>query len=237
MRRSSPSCCSIRRRWWTREPPRRSSPADFGVELARRELPLLARHSRCCSTASRCAIAPGAKIGLVGRSGGGKTTLTRLLLRFSDVERGEILIGGQPIDRVPQAALRKLIGYVPQDPSMFHRSIADNIRVGRPDATDAEVRRAARARARRGVHRCAAGGLRDARRRARREAVGRSAPARGDRARDPEGRADPRPGRGDELARFGERGADPGRAVDAARGPDRHRHRAPAVDGDGGWTS
>ena len=88
-------------------------------------------------------IAPGTKIGLVGRSGGGKTTLTRLLLRFSDVEAGAILVGGQPVDRVPQAALRKAIGYVPQDPSMFHRSIADNIRIGRPDATDAEVRRAA----------------------------------------------------------------------------------------------
>ena len=114
---------------------------------------------------------------------------------------------------------------------MFHRTIADNIRVGRPGATDAEVRRAARARARRGVHRGAAGGLRDARRRARREAVGRPAPARGDRARDPEGRADPDPGRGDELARLRERGADPGRALDAAGGPHGHRHRAPAVDG------
>jgi ATP-binding cassette subfamily B protein len=88
-------------------------------------------------------IPAGTKIGLVGRSGGGKTTLTRLLMRFSDVQSGEILVGGQPIDRVPQAALRKVISYVPQDPSMFHRSIADNIRVGRPDATDAEVRRAA----------------------------------------------------------------------------------------------
>lgn len=88
-------------------------------------------------------IAAGAKIGLVGRSGGGKTTVTRLLLRFVDVEAGEIVIGGQSISNVPQAALRKVIGYVPQDPSMFHRSIADNIRVGRPEATDAEVRRAA----------------------------------------------------------------------------------------------
>jgi ATP-binding cassette subfamily B protein len=85
----------------------------------------------------------GAKFGLVGRSGGGKTTLTRLLLRFADVEGGRILIGGVPIDAVPQSALRKTIAYVPQDPSMFHRSIADNIRVGRPEATDADVRRAA----------------------------------------------------------------------------------------------
>ena len=84
------------------------------------------------------------RVGLVGRSGGGKTTLTRLLLRFMDVESGEILVGGQPIDRVAQAALRGAIAYVPQDPSMFHRSIADNIRVGRPGAADADVRRAAR---------------------------------------------------------------------------------------------
>ena len=88
-------------------------------------------------------ISPGVKVGLVGRSGGGKTTLTRLLLRFADVEAGEIVVGGQAISSVPQAALRKLIGYVPQDPSMFHRSIADNIRVGRPGATDADVRHAA----------------------------------------------------------------------------------------------
>ncbi len=88
-------------------------------------------------------IPPGAKFGFVGRSGGGKTTLTRLLLRFSDIEAGRITIGGVPIDAVPQAALRAAIAYVPQDPSMFHRSIADNIRVGRPGASDADVRRAA----------------------------------------------------------------------------------------------
>jgi ATP-binding cassette subfamily B protein len=85
----------------------------------------------------------GTKVGLVGRSGGGKTTLTRLLLRFADVEGGEILVGNQSIDRIPQAALREAVAYVPQDPSMFHRTVADNIRVGRPDATDAEVRWAA----------------------------------------------------------------------------------------------
>jgi ATP-binding cassette subfamily B protein len=88
-------------------------------------------------------VAPGEKVGLVGRSGGGKTTITRLLLRFADVQAGAILVGGQPIDGIPQSALRALVGYVPQDPSMFHRSIADNIRVGRPDARDTEVRRAA----------------------------------------------------------------------------------------------
>jgi ATP-binding cassette, subfamily B, bacterial len=86
----------------------------------------------------------GAKVGLVGYSGGGKTTITRLLLRFADIESGGILMGGQRIDEIPQAALRRAIAYVPQDPSMFHRSIADNIRIGRPDASDDEVRRAAK---------------------------------------------------------------------------------------------
>jgi ATP-binding cassette subfamily B protein len=64
-------------------------------------------------------------------------------MRFVDIERGEIVIGDQRIDQVPQAALRTMIGYVPQDPSMFHRTIAENIRIGRPEASDAEVRRAA----------------------------------------------------------------------------------------------
>jgi ATP-binding cassette subfamily B protein len=86
----------------------------------------------------------GAKVGLVGFSGGGKTTITRLLLRFSDIESGAILLGGQRIDEIPQSALRRSIAYVPQDPSMFHRSLADNIRIGRPEATDDEVRRAAK---------------------------------------------------------------------------------------------
>jgi ATP-binding cassette subfamily B protein len=89
------------------------------------------------------AVSAGTKLGLVGRSGGGKTTLTRLLLRFKDVERGQILIGGQAIADVPQSALRDVIGYVPQDPAMFHRTIADNIRFARPQATDEDVRRAA----------------------------------------------------------------------------------------------
>ena len=89
------------------------------------------------------AVAAGTKMGLVGRSGGGKTTITRLLLRFKDVERGQILVGDQSIADVSQSALREVIAYVPQDPAMFHRTIADNIRFARPEATDEEVRRAA----------------------------------------------------------------------------------------------
>ncbi|MFZ3474076.1 ABC transporter ATP-binding protein [Streptomyces sp. 4.24] len=91
------------------------------------------------------AVPSGAKIGLVGRSGGGKTTLTRLLLRMTDIEAGRILIGGQDISRLRQADLRGMIAYVPQDPAMFHRTLRDNIAFARPGATDAEIRRAAEA--------------------------------------------------------------------------------------------
>jgi ATP-binding cassette, subfamily B, bacterial len=87
----------------------------------------------------------GSKVGFVGRSGGGKSTLARLLLRLMDVDGGRILIGGQDIARLRQADLRSLIAYVPQDPAMFHRTLRDNIAFGRPGATDAEVRRAAQA--------------------------------------------------------------------------------------------
>ncbi|WP_433713983.1 ABC transporter ATP-binding protein [Nocardia sp. CA-084685] len=87
----------------------------------------------------------GAKVGLVGRSGGGKTTITQLLLRLMDIQSGTIRIGGQDIGRLRQADLRSLIAYVPQDPAMFHRTLRENIRFARPDATDQEILRAAKA--------------------------------------------------------------------------------------------
>ncbi|MGB7755896.1 MAG: ATP-binding cassette domain-containing protein, partial [Salinisphaera sp.] len=87
-------------------------------------------------------IAPGEKIGLVGRSGAGKSTLLALLLRFHELESGRITIDGQDITGVTQASLREAIGMVTQDTALLHRSIADNIRYGRPDATDAELRAA-----------------------------------------------------------------------------------------------
>ncbi|MBP2327703.1 ATP-binding cassette subfamily B protein [Kibdelosporangium banguiense] len=87
----------------------------------------------------------GTKIGLVGRSGGGKSTLTRLLLRLMDVNEGRILVGGQDIAKLRQADLRSLIAYVPQDPAMFHRTLRDNIAFARPGATDAEIHQAAQA--------------------------------------------------------------------------------------------
>ncbi|MEV4112222.1 ABC transporter ATP-binding protein [Nonomuraea sp. NPDC049695] len=90
-------------------------------------------------------IPSGTKIGLVGRSGGGKTTLTRLLLRLMDIDGGRILIGGQDITQLSQTDLRSLIAYVPQEPAMFHRSVRDNIAFARPGATEAEIMEAARA--------------------------------------------------------------------------------------------
>lgn len=84
-------------------------------------------------------IKPGEKVGLVGRSGGGKTTITKLLLRLMDIQHGEILIGGQNIAKVRQRDFRKHIAYVPQEPMLFHRSIAENIRYGRLDASIEDV--------------------------------------------------------------------------------------------------
>jgi ATP-binding cassette, subfamily B, bacterial len=91
------------------------------------------------------AVPGGTKLGLVGRSGGGKSTLTRLLLRMMDVQEGRILIGGQDITTLRQSDLRSLIAYVPQVPAMFHRTLRDNIAFARPHATDAEIHRAAQA--------------------------------------------------------------------------------------------
>ena len=88
-------------------------------------------------------VRPGEKIGLVGRSGAGKSTLVNLLLRFHDLDSGRILIDGQDIAEVTQDSLRKHIGMVTQDTSLLHRSVADNIAYGRPDAPEAEIQAAA----------------------------------------------------------------------------------------------
>lgn len=84
-------------------------------------------------------IKPGEKVGLIGHSGSGKTTLTRLLLRFSDIQSGVIEIDGQDITCVAQSDLRQTISYVPQEPILFHRTIAENIGYGRPEATRQEI--------------------------------------------------------------------------------------------------
>jgi ATP-binding cassette subfamily B protein len=82
---------------------------------------------------------PGQRVGLVGPSGGGKSSLLALVQRFYDLHDGRIIIDGQDIARVTQESLRAAIAVVPQDLSLFHRSAMENIRYGRPDATDREV--------------------------------------------------------------------------------------------------
>ena len=84
-------------------------------------------------------VAPGEKIGLVGRSGAGKSTLVNLTLRLFDVAGGAIRIDGQDIRAVTQESLRRAIGVVSQDTSLLHRSVRDNIKYGRSDATDEEM--------------------------------------------------------------------------------------------------
>ena len=90
------------------------------------------------------AIQPGEKVGLVGRSGAGKSTIVNLLLRFYDIEGGRILLDGQDIAKATQDSLRRQVGLVTQDTSLLHRSIADNILYGRPEASHDEMIEAAK---------------------------------------------------------------------------------------------
>ena len=90
-------------------------------------------------------IPAGQRVGLVGMSGAGKTTLTKLLLRLADIQEGQILVDGQNVADITQQSLRRQIAYVPQEALLFHRSIAENIAYGRPEASMDEIREAARA--------------------------------------------------------------------------------------------
>ncbi len=89
-------------------------------------------------------VAPGERVALVGPSGAGKSTIIKLLLRFYDLDGGKIQIDGQDIKKVTQMSLRDQIALVPQDPFLFHRTVRDNIRYGYRDATDEEVKKAAK---------------------------------------------------------------------------------------------
>jgi len=89
-------------------------------------------------------IPAGQRVGLVGPSGAGKTTITKLILRFADVDSGEIRIDGQDISTIEQDDLRESISYVPQDPILFHRSLRENIAYGKPGASEKEIIRAAK---------------------------------------------------------------------------------------------
>lgn len=86
----------------------------------------------------------GQKVGLVGYSGAGKTTLTQLLLRFDDVTDGSIMLGGRDVRDITQHSLRSLVSFVPQEPLLFHRTLRENIAYGKPDATETEILRATR---------------------------------------------------------------------------------------------
>src|SRR3984893_9379758 len=108
-------------------------------------------HSCCASSPARPVIdsldlhiRPGEKIGLVGRSGAGKSTIVNLLLRFYDIPQGRVLIDGQDISFATQDSLRAQIGMVTQDTSLLHRSVSDNIRYGRPEAGEADMEAAAK---------------------------------------------------------------------------------------------
>lgn len=101
-----------------------------------------ADHTETIIDIAALTIKPGERIGLAGHSGGGKSTLTKLLLRFSDVSNGAITIDGQDIKQVTQDSLRQSIAYVPQEPYLFHRSLRDNIAYAQPKATDEQIWRA-----------------------------------------------------------------------------------------------
>ena len=180
-------------------------------------------------------IRPGEKIGLVGRSGAGKSTLVNLLLRFFEPASGRVLIDGEDIVEATQESLRSAVSVVTQDTSLLHRSIRDNIAYGSPAASDAEIEAAVPQGRGARVHPRPHGFPRPLRlrrpcRRARRQAFGRPAPAHRDRARHPQGRADPGARRGDLGARQRGRGRDPGEPRGADGAQDRDRGRAPPFD-------
>ena len=174
-------------------------------------------------------IPAGQRVGLVGASGAGKTTLTKLLLRLSDIQEGRILVDGQNIADTTQQSLRRQIAYVPQEALLFHRSIAENIAYGRPDATMEQIREAARqANALEFIERLPQGFDTVTGERGVKLSGGqrqRIAIARALLARLPGAGA----GRGHERARLRERAAGAGRARHAHARAHGHRGGAPAV--------
>src|SRR6266404_4454415 len=122
-----------------RDHPRATSLVRPGATVAFENIAFCYPDGRRVFTDFSLQIEPGQRVGLVGPSGCGKSTLFVLLQRFYDVQGGRILLGGQDIARVTQESLRSAVAVVPQDISLFHRSIMENIRYGRPDASDADV--------------------------------------------------------------------------------------------------
>ncbi|MGY4297832.1 ABC-type multidrug transport system fused ATPase/permease subunit [Bradyrhizobium sp. i1.4.4] len=177
-------------------------------------------------------IRAGERVGLVGRSGSGKTTFVKMVQRLYDVTGGRVLIDGQDIAEATQHSLRSQIAIVQQDPILFHRSLAENIAYGRPGASLEAIEQAGTAGQRARLHPAPAQGLRHDGRRARRQALRRRAAARGASARLPGRRAGADSGRSDLEPRFGIRSTDPAGDGAADERPDLDRDRAPVVDGE-----
>ena len=168
----------------------------------------------------------GERVALVGPSGAGKTTVFQLLLRFYDPQAGSVRIDGVDLKSADPREVRARLALVPQEPVIFAASVLENVRYGRPDASDAEVRAACEAAYATEFIERLPDGVRELPGRARRAAVRRPAPAARDRARDPRRPADPAARRGDQRARRGKRahGAARARAADGgAHGADRSR--------------
>ena len=164
-------------------------------------------------------IEPGETVALVGPSGAGKTTIFQLLMRFFDPDEGRVTLDGIDLRDMARTDLRRQLALVPQEPVIFAASVRENIRFGRPEASDAEVEAAARAAAAHEFIARLPQGYDDLRRRARGDAVGRPEAAAGDRAGDPARRAGAPARRGDERARRRERaGGAAGGGAAGARG-------------------
>lgn len=127
------------------DPPQAPAFRRLGGSIAFQEVSFAYAEGRRVFERFSLQIPPGQKVGIVGPSGAGKSTLIGLVQRLDDVQEGRILIDGQDLRRVTQDSLRAAIAVVPQEISLFHRSIMDNIRYGRPEASDEEVFAAARA--------------------------------------------------------------------------------------------
>ena len=176
-----------------------------------------------------CRVPPGRMLAIVGASGAGKSTISRILFRFYDVDSGSVRIDGRDIRSITQDSLRAAIGIVPQDTVLFNDSIGYNIRYGRPDATPEEVEEAARLAHVDTFVANLPGRLRHRGRRARAQAVGWRETARGDSSHHPQEPAHPGLRRGHVVARFANRKGHPGVAARGLGQPDDPRHRAPPV--------
>ena len=175
-------------------------------------------------------VEPGQVVGIVGSSGSGKSTITKLIQRLYVPESGRVLIDGVDLAMVDLAWLRRQIGVVLQENVLFNRSIRENIALADPAMPMERVIAGGNARRRSRLHPGTARGLRHRRRRTRQHPVGRATPAYRDRARTHYRSAHPDPRRGDQRARLRKRACHPAEHEANCRRPDRVRHRSSALD-------